>query len=890
VQALNVGGQLTDTFTVATVDGTAQLITVTIDGANDAPVGANDAGSATEAGGTNNGTAGSNAAGNVLTNDTDVDNTNASLVVSAVRTGTEGGTGTAGTVGTALTGAHGTLTLNANGTYTYVVNNSDNAVQALNVGNTLTDTFTYTVKDPGNLTDTAQLTVTINGSNDAPVNAVPGAQPVNENTPLVFSSASSNLISIADVDNSSHTVILTASHGTLTLSGVSGLSFTTGDGTADATMTFSGTDAAINAALAGMSFAPTTGFTGSASVQIVTTDGGGLSDTDSVAIAVNAVDTTADAPPFLTLTSVTSQTDSNNFTAVTLTVAGFDSDIVSSTITLTDIHGHTATHTLTASELATATSTGSVAISSWTNLTTLAKNDNITATVQVTDAVNNTATHQGAFQKQGLISAPAGVAGDPINLGLTESASSQRVGAVSLMIAGVPSDWTINGAMHQSDGSWVATTADPSALTVTMPSTFAGAALLNISETWTNADGSTGTATIADNVEAYAPGSPIFAVSGDDTLTGSSGADEFVFAQPVGNDTVYDFDTASDTVDLIGFGIAGFAVLQPLLANDADGNALITLGGGETITLKGVDAASLTAANFVFDAEPVTTNAGTMTIGDGAILPLGGTIENTGVISLGSTGDETDLEILVRGATLEGGGQVTLSDSADNVIFGGTGAAVLTNVDNTISGAGQLGDGQLTLVNQGTIVATGSNALVIDTAANTVTNSGMLEATGAGGLDIKSALVNTGTIEANGGNVTAEAAVTGGGNAIIAGGATLEFGAASDANVSFADGTTGTLLLEQSLGFSGTVAGFGAGDTLDFGDIAFGANTTLAFSENAAGTGGTLAVGDGAETASIALLGQYAASAFVESAGEGGGTAITYTAQTPGSTLATPQV
>jgi hypothetical protein len=414
--------------------------------------------------------------------------------------------------------------------------------------------------------------------------------------------------------------------------------------------------------------------------------------------------------------------------------------------------------------------------------------------------------------------------------------------------------------------------------------------LLNISETWTNADGSTGTATIADNVEAYAPGSPIFAVSGDDTLTGSSGADEFVFAQPVGNDTVYDFDTASDTVDLIGFGIAGFAVLQPLLANDADGNALITLGGGETITLKGVDAASLTAANFVFDAEPVTTNAGTMTIGDGAILPLGGTIENTGVISLGSTGDETDLEILVRGATLEGGGQVTLSDSADNVIFGGTGAAVLTNVDNTISGAGQLGDGQLTLVNQGTIVASGGNALVIDTAANTVTNSGMLEATGAGGLDIKSALVNTGTIEANGGNVTAEGAVTGGGNAIIVGGATLEFGAASDANVSFADGTTGSLLLEQSLGFSGTVAGFGAGDTLDLGDIAFGANTTLAFSENAAGTGGTLAVSDGAETASIALLGQYAASAFVESAGEGGGTAITYTAQTPGSTLATPQV
>jgi VCBS repeat-containing protein len=94
----------------------------------------------------------------------------ASLVVSAIWTGTEAGSGTSGTVGSALTGTHGTLTLNADGSYTYVVNNNDAAVQALNTGGTLTDTFTYTVKDPGGLlTHTAQLTITINGADDAPV-------------------------------------------------------------------------------------------------------------------------------------------------------------------------------------------------------------------------------------------------------------------------------------------------------------------------------------------------------------------------------------------------------------------------------------------------------------------------------------------------------------------------------------------------------------------------------------------------------------------------------------------------------------------------------------------------------------------------------------------------
>jgi hypothetical protein len=121
----------------------------------------------------------------------------------------------------------------------------------------------------------------------------------------------------------------------------------------------------------------------------------------------------------------------------------------------------------------------------------------------------------------------------------------------------VPSDWSLNIGTDHGDGSWTVQTSDPSALTVTTPATFAGAIVLNVSESWTNADGSSGSAIIADNVEAY-PASPVFAISGDDTLTGSNGNDEFVFAQPIGDDRVYDFNAASDTVDLIGFGIAGY--------------------------------------------------------------------------------------------------------------------------------------------------------------------------------------------------------------------------------------------------------------------------------------------------------------------------------------------
>ena len=56
VQALNVGQTLTDTFTVTTVDGTAQLVTITINGANDAAVITGPVtGTVLEAGGVNNG-------------------------------------------------------------------------------------------------------------------------------------------------------------------------------------------------------------------------------------------------------------------------------------------------------------------------------------------------------------------------------------------------------------------------------------------------------------------------------------------------------------------------------------------------------------------------------------------------------------------------------------------------------------------------------------------------------------------------------------------------------------------------------------------------------------------------------------------------------------------
>jgi hypothetical protein len=177
---------------------------------------------------------------------------------------------------------------------------------------------------------------------------------------------------------------------------------------------------------------------------------------------------------------------------------------------------------------------------------------------------------------------------------------------------------------------------------------------------------------------------------------------------------------------------------------------VITLGDGQSIELQGVHAAALTDSNFVFDQTPTVDNAGTMTIGDGAVLPLSGTINNTGTIALNSTGDETDLQLIEHGVTLEGGGKIVLSDSDANIISGTSSDVTLNNEDNTISGAGHLGNGELTLTNAGTIDATGIHALTIDTGSNWVFNSGVLEASGSGGLTVASPIANSGVLWANG--------------------------------------------------------------------------------------------------------------------------------------------
>ena len=80
----------------------------------------------------------------------------------------------------------------------------------------------------------------------------PGVQTISESIPLVFSSL--NRVAVETFADSTTVVTLTisASKGSLTLARTTGLTFTTGTGANEATMTFTGTQAAINSALDGL--------------------------------------------------------------------------------------------------------------------------------------------------------------------------------------------------------------------------------------------------------------------------------------------------------------------------------------------------------------------------------------------------------------------------------------------------------------------------------------------------------------------------------------------------------------------------------------------------------------------------------------------------------------
>ncbi|NEI22447.1 DUF4082 domain-containing protein [Rhizobium leguminosarum] len=357
-------------------------IAVSVPG-NTTPTAVADAGDATEKGGVANGSGGVVASGNVLTNDTDPDSGD-TKTVSAVNFGA-----TSGTLGSALNGTYGSLVLNASGAYSYAINESNAAVQALRQStNTLNDVFSYTMRDSAGTTATANLTITIHGANDAPVLAV---QTATQNATV--GSAFSFVVpttTFTDVD-SGETLAYAA---------------TAADGTAlpawlafnASTRTFSGT--------------PTTA--GSYGVKVTATDIGGLSTNETFTIAAAAGPSTYS---LFSASSTPAQTNLNDGQQLELGVK-FTSNVAGA---VTGIRFYRSANdngqnvvdlwSSTGTKLGTATFTTTTA-SGWqtvnfTNPVTIAANTTYVASYHTTGAYVATANFYTTAVTSGPLTAPA---------------------------------------------------------------------------------------------------------------------------------------------------------------------------------------------------------------------------------------------------------------------------------------------------------------------------------------------------------------------------------------------------------------------------------------------------------------------------------------------------
>ena len=204
VDGLNVGDSLTEVYTYTVTDGlntATDTLTITIEGANDAPLAVADTRSLVED------QAVTTVLGNVRDGDatggqqdTDVDDATTDLRVVAVD-------GLAGNVGTGVTGTYGVLTIDQFGAYSYALGagGTDPAVQAIAENQVVSDVFSYTIDDPGSLTSSATVTFEITGANDPPSLDLDASNTANSNYSDTFTEGTSLVpaipVPIADTDS-----------------------------------------------------------------------------------------------------------------------------------------------------------------------------------------------------------------------------------------------------------------------------------------------------------------------------------------------------------------------------------------------------------------------------------------------------------------------------------------------------------------------------------------------------------------------------------------------------------------------------------------------------------------------------------------------------------------
>ncbi|AMN43777.1 family 16 glycosylhydrolase [Rhodoplanes sp. Z2-YC6860] len=367
----------------------------------------------------------------------------------------------------------------------------------------------------------------------------------------------------------------------------------------------------------------------------------------------------------------------------------------------------------------------------------------------------------------------------------------------------------------------------------------------------------------------------------NDTLTGGLGDDTFIISKGGGSDTITDF-SPGDILRIVNYGFTDFSSFAAAM-KQSGADTIISLGGGETLTLKGVTASSVTQSSVVFAQDSSAPAAAPMALA--AIAPA------SPVDALVASGASSHwFSSSVAGSSLVGtSGNDSLTAGAGNItLAGGTGDDIYTVYNQTDTVIEKPGEGNDTVLTWAS-----SYTLANDQSIENLTLAGTAASCGTGN-DLDNIITgNSGNNVLDGGKGN-DALIGGGGRDTFA----ITFGNGFDTIRDFAATGSGADIVRLN-GFAAssfadlaqymtqvgadTVLNFGNGDGVVLKNVAMTDLTAGNFQFAFVGTAGNDVIAGGA--GNDLMTGGRGRDTFIISKGGGSDTITDFTAGSGGDYL-----
>ena len=346
------------------------------------------------------------------------------------------------------------------------------------------------------------------------------------------------------------------------------------------------------------------------------------------------------------------------------------------------------------------------------------------------------------------------------------------------------------------------------------------------------------------------------------------------FWSNAGTLTVGDAGIGSLLVGGAANGITGqITANNAVVAAQKGSSGSITLAGGDLL-IADATAPFSTLVVGAGGAGTLTIDGGNVTVG-APLVTQGSTIYN-GTLTLGDTASGSGfVSISNGGKLLVEGSAVIGSNGAGHVTVGETGSdiALLAVTGSLTIGA----SGQIVLDGLG---ATLRASAVTVAAKGNLSGAGTISGDGGGNSTIAlTSIDNAGTITATGGNLLLYGSVTDTGLMAIGTSAVIALQAAVGAGQTLSFGPGAHAVLDDAMGFAGTISGFAAGNVLDLASTA---------ATSATWSGGILTISTSSGPITLNAVGHYAPDAFIVQSDNFGGTEVELACFAAGTRILTP--